>query len=137
MTKASVTKEINNHRLMEGLTVFCSDFCYENESFWIISIHMENRRSRYFSHIRRIGRSMPTLRIGCKTNLVINNKVYGTSHTVSFKTSKAETFSHDTLTSKCRIPMDKKRQNMGPRGCIFQLILLGPNFSENHRVYDL
>ena len=76
------------------------------------------------------------MRRGGETDLVVHHDVHCPAGAVAAQTGQCETFSHNTLTGKCRIAVQQNRHNLDPVG-IFQLILFGADLAQNDGVHRL
>ena len=76
------------------------------------------------------------MRRGGKADLVVHHDMHGAAGLVTPQTRQAEAFGHNTLTGKGRIAMQQDRHDLGAVGVV-QLILLGADLAQNHRVHRL
>ena len=102
--------------------------------FWIITINMENRCHHHLGHIRWIGRRPRIMRACCKADLIVVDDMDRAAGAITAKRGKGKGLSHDALTGKGRVAMQKDANNTGAIS-IFMLFLLGTN-TANHNWID-
>jgi len=97
MTVSTITNNINENIFMELLSVFYWEFANSVDSFWIISIYMNNRGIKCFSYITAVKRASSINRIRRETNLIIDNHMDSTSYWKLRNFSKCKRLIHYTL----------------------------------------
>ena len=75
MSKLSVSNQVNHNISVPGSSPFSSNFSNQHHSFWIISIHMENRSIDHTPYICTV-RARPGVSWVCgEPYLVVSNNV--------------------------------------------------------------
>jgi hypothetical protein len=97
MAVSTITNNINENILVELLSVFHCEFAYSVDSFWIISIYMNNWGIKCFSNITAVKWTSSINRIRRETNLIIDNHMNSTSDWKLRYFPKCKWFIHYTL----------------------------------------
>src|SRR6187402_2202262 len=85
VTVSSIAKHINENILTEFHTVFYCQFRAEVNCFRIITIYVKHWCINDLCYIRTIDGSTRIIIIGSEPNLVINNKMYGTTGVITWQ----------------------------------------------------
>src|SRR5690606_3564586 len=81
--------------------------------FGIVRINVQYWTQCYFCHIRAVGRTTRIQIIGGKTDLIINNYMYGPIGLITVQTRHLNYFIYNTLACNGSIPMYYDGQHLG------------------------
>jgi len=82
MAHLSVSNHINNHVLVESLTVLSSEFKSFSNVFHAVSVDVENRGVNALSNVRSVDTRSALVRSGGEADLIVNNDMNSTSYVV-------------------------------------------------------
>ena len=136
VTKPAIAEDVDHDVFAELLAELSGHLGGVYHGLWVVAIHMENRGLNHQRVIRRIRRRAGEVRCGGKADLVVHNDMHRATGFVPTQPRQCETFGHNTLTSKRRVTVQQNRHY----GCAFrvaQLVLLGADFAQYHRVHRL
>src|SRR5215217_6610428 len=111
MAMPAITDHVNKNIRVELLSVprcYLYTFHY---GFGIVAIHVEYRRLYSCRNRSGIIRTSGVIKICGKSNLIIDNKMDGTTGIVSVQVTHLDNFIHDSLACNRSITMDQDRKN--------------------------
>ena len=112
VSKSSVSDNIDNHILMELLSVFCCNLTYSSNIFNAVPINVEDGCSNTLTNICTIETWSALDWVCSETNLIVSNYMDGTSSCIIEKFSHLDRFVNNTLTWEGSITMNKNRYDL-------------------------
>ncbi|MNX70571.1 hypothetical protein D3C86_1018330 [compost metagenome] len=85
VTVFTVTYHINEHIRIELLAVLCCEDTGLHYSFRIIAIYMQYRSMYHSGKAGTVDRGTGIIEIGCKADLVVDDKVNSTANCITFQ----------------------------------------------------
>ena len=111
MATATIADDVHHYVLVELLTVVEGNLSNPDNSFWIISVDMENRSLNALGEVSGVGGGPGIFWQGCEANLVIHDHVNGSTNFVTFQLAELHGLRDNTLTRKCSITVNENRQH--------------------------
>ena len=133
---APIAEHVDDNGLVEALTEFDCNLRRKDHRFRIVAVDVEDRRLDHLRHIGWIGRRPRIARIGRKADLIVDDEVDRSTSAMSLQARQTEAFGNNALTGESRIAVDQQRQNLRAFDDVVQLVLLGANLAEHHRIGD-
>src|SRR6266404_9029481 len=84
---------------------------YESHGKWVVAVDVENWRFNHFRDVGGVHRRARVFGQRCEADLVVHDYVHGAASAVTRQLRHVEGFRDDPLPRKCRVAMNKERQN--------------------------
>src|SRR5579875_212425 len=110
MSPAPVANQVDQDILMEPVAVSMRYTHSCESSFRVIGIHMNNGHLESFGQIACEERRATIFRFGCKSELVVQNDMDGSTYPVAAQLSEIQRLSDNALAGESRITMNENRQ---------------------------
>ena len=108
MAVPPVANEVDDDVLLELGPPLRSELAHEDNSLWIIAVHVEDGRLNGHGHVSAVWGGAGKAGVGGEANLVVDNEVDHSTGGVVGESCKSERLIHHTLSSKGSVTVKKE-----------------------------
>lgn len=134
MAVATVADDVDNNILLPLSAPIGRELANEGDSFGIISVNVEDWGVDGFGNVGWVGRGPGESWVGRESDLVVNDKVDGSSNAVVGEIVHAGGFVHDTLAGEGSVTVQENRHRMVVGLLVTVEVLDSSNLSNDDRV---
>ncbi len=133
VTVFAVAHHVDKHVGIETLAVFGGQFAGEHNGFGVVAIDVENGSLHHFRNRGTIGGRASVGPVGGKSDLVVDDQMYGSAGIVPCQAHHLDHFVHDALSGHCGIAVDQDREHPVVDAAVHR-IQFGAAESFHHRI---